>query len=95
VFEVITQLPSNTIIGNFSLPISPVTGNPNQAFAQLPSTFNASQYLTTGNYTATFTYVPSSNFTQPTNLVINFYVVVRAPTLVLAALPHTLTQGLM
>jgi hypothetical protein len=83
VFEVITQLPSNTIIGNFSLPISPVTGNPNQAFAQLPSTFNASQYLTTGN------------FTQPTNLVINFYVVVRAPTLVLAALPHTLTQGLM
>lgn len=47
----------------------------------LPSTFNASQYLTIGNYQAVFTYVPSVNFTQPQPLTVTFQVTVRSSRL--------------
>ena len=46
--------------------------------AKLPSSFNAEQELTTGSYTAVYTYYPTSNFTQPDSLTLTFEITVRA-----------------
>ena len=68
-------------IGTFPTTIAPL--NPNQAVATLTN-FNATQLLSVGTYQANFTYFPSPNFTQPTPLIVNFQITVRAHLLMLA-----------
>ncbi|CAL5223964.1 g6570 [Coccomyxa viridis] len=68
-YEVITDSSGN-VVGNFSLTSTPITANANAL--TLPSTFNATQLLHTGSYTAVITYYPTINFTQPVPLTITF-----------------------
>ncbi len=73
-YEVITDSSGN-LVGNFSLTSTPI--DPNTNALTLPSTFNASQLLHTGSYTAVITYYPTINFTQPVPLTITFSITVR------------------
>ncbi len=72
-YEVITDSSGN-VVGNFSLTSTPITANANAL--TLPSTFNATQLLHTGSYTAVITYYPTINFTQPVPLTITFSITV-------------------
>lgn len=74
-YEVITNS-AGTQIGNFSLTATPL--NANTLALTLPTTFNASQLLSTGSYTAVITYYPTQNFTQPIPLTIQFSITVSA-----------------
>ena len=76
VYEVITADSDNSLVGNFSCKLT--TLNPNTVQAKLPSSFDAEQELTTGSYTAVYTYYPTSNFTQPESLTLTFEITVRA-----------------
>ena len=76
VYEVITADSDNSLVGNFSCKLT--TLNANTVQAKLPSSFNAEQELTTGSYTAVYTYYPTSNFTQPDSLTLTFEITVRA-----------------
>ena len=75
-YEVITDSSGN-LVGNFSLTSTPITANTNAL--TLPSTFNASQLLHTGSYTAVVTYNPTINFTMPVPLTITFSITVGLP----------------
>ncbi|CAK0738191.1 hypothetical protein CVIRNUC_001007 [Coccomyxa viridis] len=70
-YAVIVDSSGNTI-GNFTLVATGI--NPNTVALSLPSTFNATALLQTGSYTETITYYPTSNFTQPSPLVIQFQI---------------------
>ena len=72
-YAVIVDSSGNTI-GNFTLVATGI--NPNTLALTLPSTFNATALLQTGSYTETITYYPTSNFTQPSPLVIQFQITV-------------------
>ena len=76
VYEVITADNDNSLVGNFSCKLT--TLNANTVQAKLPSSFDAEQELTTGSYTAVYTYYPTSNFTQPDSLTLTFEIMVRA-----------------
>ena len=79
-YEVITNNNGNVLVGNYSCVLTPLDANTVQA--TLPSSFNANQLLTTGTYTAIYTYYPTSNFTQPDPLTLQFQIMVRqCPTL--------------
>ena len=73
-YEVITASNGN-VIGNFSLVSTPLTAN--AVALTLPPTFNATQLLSTGSYTAVITYYPTINFTMPIPLTITFTITVR------------------
>ena len=74
-YAVIVDSSGNTI-GNFTLVATGI--NPNTVALSLPSTFNATALLQTGSYTETITYYPTSNFTQPSPLVIQFQITVSS-----------------
>ena len=75
-YEVITDSSGNQV-GNFSLTSTPI--DPNTNALTLPATFNATQLLRTGTYTAVITYYPTINFTMPIPLTITFSITVRPP----------------
>lgn len=75
-YELITDSSGN-VVGNFSLTSTPI--DPNTNALTLPSTFNASQLLHTGTYTAVITYFPTVNFTTPVPLTITFSITVWLP----------------
>lgn len=83
IYEVITSDTTNQQIGNYSLVLTSIGSNAVQG--KLPSSFNATQLLPPGQYTAVYTYYPSSNFTQPTPLTITFQVSVRTGVLFLVS----------
>ena len=72
----ITADSDNSLVGNFSCTLT--TLNPNTVQAKLPSSFHAEIELTTGSYTAVYTYYPTPNFTQPNALTLTFQITVRA-----------------
>lgn len=74
-YEVITNNNGNVLVGNYSCVLTLLNANTVQA--TLPSSFNANQLLTTGTYTAVYTYYPTSNFTQPDPLTLQFQITVR------------------
>lgn len=63
------------MIGNFTMVSTPITAN--AVALTLPPTFNATQLLSTGSYTAVITYYPTINFTMPIPLTITFTITVR------------------
>ncbi|KAK9902233.1 hypothetical protein WJX75_008711 [Coccomyxa subellipsoidea] len=72
-YDVITRTsPNPTKIGNFSLTLTPV--GKNSVNLKLPSSFDAAALLTTGSYTAVYYYYPTSDFTTPVPLSIQFNV---------------------
>ncbi|CAK0738199.1 hypothetical protein CVIRNUC_001008 [Coccomyxa viridis] len=77
VYEVITADSDNSLVGNFSCKLT--TLNANTVQAKLLSSFNAEQELTTGSYTAVYTYYPTSNFTQPDSLTLTFEITNLTP----------------
>lgn len=77
-YEYITQdTPTQRVVGNFSLTLTPV--GQNSVNLKLPSSFNPSTLLTVGTYTSVITYYPTSDFTQPVPLTVQFTVTVRRP----------------
>ena len=79
-YDVITRTsPNPTKIGNFSLTLTPV--GKNSVNLKLPSSFDAAALLTTGSYTAVYYYYPTSDFTTPVPLSIQFNVAVRSSSL--------------
>ena len=73
-FEVITNADTGQVIGNYTLVYTQLDANTLEA--TLPSSFNASQLLGAGNYTAVFTYSGTSNFFDPTPLTVQFSIMV-------------------
>lgn len=76
-YEVIRNTNTGAVIGNYSLVYTQL--NANTLAASLPSSFNGSQSLTYGNYSAVITYDPTSNFLQPTPLTVLFSITVCSP----------------
>ncbi len=74
-YEVITNSDGDVLVGNYSCVLTPLNANTIQA--TLPSSFNAKKLLTTGTYTAVYTYYPTNNFTQPEPLTLQFQIIVR------------------
>ena len=70
----ITNLNTGKQVGNYSLVYTQL--NANTLAASLPSTFNATQSLGVGNYSAVITYYPTSNFAQPSPLNVQFSITV-------------------
>ena len=73
-FEVITNANTGQVIGNYTLVYTQLDAN--TLAASLPSSFNASQVLGVGDYTAVFTYLGTSNFLNPTPLTVQFSIAV-------------------
>ena len=73
-FEVITNADTGQVIGNYTLVYTQLDAN--TLAATLPSSFNASQLLGVGNYTAVFTYSGTSNFFDPSPLTVQFSIAV-------------------
>ena len=73
-FEVITNADTGQVIGNYTLVYTQLDAN--TLSASLPSSFNASQLLGVGNYTAVFTYSGTSNFFDPSPLTVQFSIAV-------------------
>ena len=73
-FEVITNANTGQVIGNYTLVYTQL--NANTWAATLPSSFNATQLLGVGDYTAVFTYSGTSNFFNPAPLAVQFSITV-------------------
>ena len=78
-YEYITRnTPSQAVIGNFSMTITPV--DQNSVALRLPSSFNAASLLSVvGTYTSVITFYPTSDFLAPVPLTVQFTVAVRFP----------------
>lgn len=70
----ITNLNTGQVVGNYSLVYTQL--NANTIAGSLPSTFNATQSLGVGNYSAVITYYPTANFAQPAPLTVQFSITV-------------------